>query len=48
MTHEHVLQSPPWFNLCFPTLVTHNCKQAKLLFEKYDAGQKENKAIWVT
>lgn len=41
MTHDHVLQSPPWSDLSFPTLVSHNCKQAKLLLEKYDAGQEK-------
>lgn len=41
MTHKHVLQSPPWFNLPFPTLVTDNCKQAKLLLEKCDAGEEK-------
>lgn len=45
MTHEHVLQSPPCLNLNLPTIVADNCKQAKLLLVKYDAGQGGKKKI---
>lgn len=48
MTHGPLLHSHHLGSVfLFPTLVSDNCKQTKLLFEMYDAGPR-NKAIWVT